>query len=279
VFTGTAGTGDTVTLFDGVTATGTPATAAGGAYSATTATLTSANHTITAVATDVAGNAAPTMAGTAVTIDTVVPTVTLNQAAGQADPTTTSPINFTVLFSETVATLSSASVTYTGTALATTSTITGSGATYNVATSGMTKTGTVIPAIAASKVTDVAGNNNTAATFTDKTVTYDDTAAPTVVITSFAEGPSQTATASGTAGFGLGDPATVTVVFCTVNVFPCAGGNTKATLTPTVSATTGDWSTSSATLGTLATLYAKATQTDLTGNIGNSAVAGPITIP
>ncbi len=170
-------------------------------------------------------------------------------------------------------------MTYTGTGLATTSTITGGSATYNVAASGMTRTGTVIPAIAATTVTDVAGNNNTAATFTDKTVTYNDTTAPTVAITSFEAGGSQTATATGTAGFGPGDPTTVTVVFCVVNSFPCTAGNTKATLTPTINPATGDWSTTSATLGALPFLYAKATQTDLTGNIGNSAVAGPIAIP
>ena len=40
--------------------------------------------------------------GQSYTIDKVAPTVTINQAAGQADPTNASPINFTVTFSETV---------------------------------------------------------------------------------------------------------------------------------------------------------------------------------
>ena len=35
-------------------------------------------------------------------IDTTAPSVTINQAAGQADPTGLSPINFTVVFGEPV---------------------------------------------------------------------------------------------------------------------------------------------------------------------------------
>ncbi|QHK18939.1 hypothetical protein GU243_03275 [Pseudarthrobacter psychrotolerans] len=276
-FTGTAETGSTVRLFDGVTQVGS-VVAATGSYSIASSTLTNGTHTITATATDPTGNAGPASTGTTVTIDTIAPTVTLNQAAGQADPTTTSPINFTATFSEPVTGFSTG-ITYTGTALASTSAISGAGATYNVAASGMTKTGTVIPSLAASAAQDIAGNLSAAATYTDRTVTYTDNTAPTVVITSFAPDASQTATATGTAGFGPGDSTTVTVVFCTVNVFPCAAGNTRATLTPTINATTGGWSTTSVTLGTIPTLYAKATQTDLTGNIGNSPVAGPIAVP
>ncbi|MEP6760345.1 MAG: Ig-like domain-containing protein, partial [Sporichthyaceae bacterium] len=226
-FTGTAEIGSTVKLFDGVTQVGSMVAAAG-TYSIASSALSNGTHTITATATDSSANISPASTGTTVTIDTVLPTVTLNQAAGQPDPTTTTPINFTVTFSEAVTGFTSSDVTYTGTALPTTSTISGGTAVYNVATTGMTKTGTVIPAIAASIATDTAGNLNAVATSTDKTVTYTDNVAPTVVISSFTSGPGQTATASGTAGFGLGDPTTVTVVFCTVNSFPCLAGNTKA---------------------------------------------------
>ena len=37
-------------------------------------------------------------AGTPLTIDTLAPTVTLNQTVGQADPTTNTSINFTATF-------------------------------------------------------------------------------------------------------------------------------------------------------------------------------------
>jgi len=76
-----------------------------------------------------------------------------------------------------------------------------------------------------------------------------------------------------------GDSATVTVVLCTQNAFPCLAGNTKATLTPAVNPSTGAWPVTSATLGTNLNLYARATQTDLTANTGQSPVAGPIAIP
>ncbi|WP_199248962.1 cadherin-like domain-containing protein [[Phormidium] sp. ETS-05] len=59
-----------------------------------------------------------------------------------------------------------------GTAGATTSTITGSGTTYNVAVSGMTTSGTVIPTIIANAATDAAGNPSATSTSTDNTVTY-----------------------------------------------------------------------------------------------------------
>ncbi len=46
--------------------------------------------------------------------------MTINQAAGQADPTNTSPINFTVVFSESVSNFTGADVTLSGSAGATT---------------------------------------------------------------------------------------------------------------------------------------------------------------
>jgi len=110
---------------------------------------------------------------TAAPADTTPPTVTINQARAQADPTRTSPINFTVVFSEPVSGFATGDVTVTGTAPGTkTATVTGSGTTYNVAVSGMTGSGTVIATIAAGRATDAAGNANTASSSTDNTVTY-----------------------------------------------------------------------------------------------------------
>src|SRR5207244_3102792 len=64
-------------------------------YSVPWNTTTSSNgsHTITAVARDAAGNRT-TSAPVTVTVDNVAPTVTINQAAAQADPANVSPINF-----------------------------------------------------------------------------------------------------------------------------------------------------------------------------------------
>jgi len=110
-------------------------------------------------------------------IDTVVPTVTINQAAEQTDPTATSPINFTVTFSEPVTgfdlnDLDLTTSTATGTL---TPTITGSGPVYNVEVNGITGGGNVIASIKANGVIDTAGNNNTASTSTDNTITYNAT--------------------------------------------------------------------------------------------------------
>ena len=44
-------------------------------------------------------------------LDNVAPTVTINQAAAQLDPTRTSPINFTVVFSESVVGFATGDVT------------------------------------------------------------------------------------------------------------------------------------------------------------------------
>src|SRR5213592_2641734 len=134
-------------------------------------------------ATDAAGNgsSASTSADNTVTYDGTAPTVTINQATGRADPANGSPINFTVVLSETVSDFATGDVTLSGTAGATTATVTGSGSTYNVAVSGMTSDGTVIASIAAGVATDAAGNNNTVSTSTDNTVTRDATA-PTVTI-------------------------------------------------------------------------------------------------
>ena len=73
-------------------------------------------------------------------------------------PTNASPINFTVVFSESVTGFATGDVTLSGTAGATRPrAVTGSGTTYNVAVSGMTADGTVIATIAAGVAHDAAG--------------------------------------------------------------------------------------------------------------------------
>ena len=127
------------------------------------------------VAHDAAGhpNLASTSTDNTVTYDTTPPGVTINQAAAQADPTAASPVNFTVVFTESVADFTSADVTLGGTAPGTlAAAVTGSGTTYNVAASGMTCGGTVVATLAAGVAHDAAGNASTASTSTDNAVTY-----------------------------------------------------------------------------------------------------------
>ncbi len=105
--------------------------------------------------------------------DVTPPTVTINQAGSQADPTSASPIHFAVVFSEPVSDFTAADVTLGGTALGKQVTkVSGSGTTYDVEVGGMTGSGTVVASIAAGKAHDTAGNPNTASTSTDNSVQY-----------------------------------------------------------------------------------------------------------
>ena len=103
-----------------------------------------AAHTVQAVYDEPSSLIHTTSSGT----DTVNPrpTVTINQAVGQADPTNTAPINFTAVFSEIVtgfgpSDVSFAGSTTPGTLAATITTV--DEITYNVAVSGMTGDGVV----------------------------------------------------------------------------------------------------------------------------------------
>lgn len=119
-------------------------------------------------------NTQSTSTDNTVTFDNDAPSVTVNQAGAQADPTNAATINFTATFSETVTGFTSAGVTIGGTATGTlVANVTGSGTTYNVAISGMLTSGTVIVTVNASAAQDAAGNNSTASTSTDNTVTFD----------------------------------------------------------------------------------------------------------
>ncbi|WP_243074231.1 LPXTG cell wall anchor domain-containing protein [Microbacterium sp. SS28] len=119
--------------------------------------------------------------------DTTEPTVTINQAVGQSDPTSTEPILFDVIFSEDVTGLTNTDVVLSGTALPTTAAITPlTASTYRVAVTGMSVDGTVTAQIAPGAAEDTAGNLSEASTSTDNTVTFDfdegDITGPTVTI-------------------------------------------------------------------------------------------------
>src|SRR5438046_4600331 len=163
---GTNFTGASAVLFNGTSASFTvnsataitatvPAGATSGPISVTTADSTASS------------------AGSFTVGDTTPPTVTIDQAAGQADPTNSSPINFTAVFSKPVSGFTGAGVTISGTAGGTkTVTVTGGPTIYTVAVSGMTTSGTVLASIPAGVASDAAGNLNTASTSTDNSVTF-----------------------------------------------------------------------------------------------------------
>ena len=101
------------------------------------------------------------------------PKGTINQAAGQPDPTIASPIHFTAIFNEPInpttftPTLTGTAVTSGVSAIVTTS----NNVTFDVAVSGMTVPGTMIASIPAS-VQDPSGNPIKASSSTDHTVTF-----------------------------------------------------------------------------------------------------------
>ncbi|MFV8258201.1 Calx-beta domain-containing protein [Bdellovibrio bacteriovorus] len=101
--------------------------------------------------------------------------VTINQAGGQADPTNSVPVNFTVIFNRAVnpATFTSADITHTGTATVTTWTVsTSDNIMWTVSASAISGEGTVIPSINAGVVQDTLANTNLASTSTDNSVQF-----------------------------------------------------------------------------------------------------------
>jgi hypothetical protein len=130
----------------------------------------------TVILTDLAGNSA-TFTSAPFNIDKTPPSVTINQAAGQADPTSNPTINFTVLFSEKVTDFVFTDVdlsksTTGGNLTCTVSNSSGDQKTFNVAVTGMAGGGTVVASVTAGVVHDVASNINAASTSTDNSVTY-----------------------------------------------------------------------------------------------------------
>src|SRR5437879_1987520 len=106
---GTNFTGATAVLFNGASASFTVASA-----TTITATVPSGATTGPISVTTSAGTASS--AGSFTVGDTTPPAVTINQAAGQADPTGSSPINFSAVFTEPVSGFSGAGVTLSCTA-------------------------------------------------------------------------------------------------------------------------------------------------------------------
>ena len=103
-------------------------------------------------------------------------TCTITQATGQSDPAITSPVNFTVTFSEPVYGFTADDVSISGTATRTGSPVVTpigtDGAQYNVAVDGFTGYGTVIATVPAGGAQNDSSVWNYAATYTDNSVNY-----------------------------------------------------------------------------------------------------------
>src|SRR5207247_2624270 len=181
--TGTAGGAKTVTV-----------SGSGSSYTAAVSGMTTSGTVVATIAAGVAtdaagnGNTASTSTDNTVTFnapDTTPPSVTINQAATQADPASDRQSDVKGECSEPGSGFTGSGVTITGTAGgAKTVTVSGSGSSYTAAVSGMTTSGTVVATIAAGVPTDAAGNRDPASTSTDNTVTFNaaDTTPPSVTI-------------------------------------------------------------------------------------------------
>ncbi|WP_157263014.1 beta strand repeat-containing protein [Pedobacter steynii] len=161
VFTGTAEAGSTVTLYDtdGTTVLGT-GVATGGNWSITATTMTEGAHTLTAKATDAAGNEGLASAGLVVTIDATAPTLAITSDVPQLKAGETATITFT--FSEDPGTTfawdgTTGDVVVTGGTLGA---ISGSGLTRTATfTPTPASSGTASITVAAATYTDAAGND------------------------------------------------------------------------------------------------------------------------
>ena len=159
--------------FTGSTVGGTLAASVSGSGASYTVSVTGMTGTGTVrasipagAATDAATNlsGASTSTDNTVTFNNAVPSVTINQAAAQSDPTNASPILFTVVFSEAVTGFINSDVSFTGSTVGGTlaAGVSGSGASYTVSVTGMVGSGTVVASIPAGAAINGVGTGNSA---------------------------------------------------------------------------------------------------------------------
>jgi hypothetical protein len=226
---------------------------------------------------DYAGNAnLPSTSGdNSVTYDpTAGPTVTINQASGQSDPTVSSPITFTVVFSAGVTGFGSDDVSITGTAPGTKSigvSGTNGGTTYTVSVSGMTGSGTVIASVVADAALSVVGAHpSRASTSTDNTVTYLVPSKWVVTSSSYAPTPGATVTISAQLADANGTPVPVAGITVTWTKNLVSGTFSSATSTTNASGVATVGFTVAAVTGTVYTVTATG------GNVAGTS--GSITV-
>lgn len=169
-FSGSAENGSTVTLFSASEAIANGSST--GSWNLTSSTLSDAVHSISATATDVAGNTSAKSAVLPVTIDTTSPSLAFGKASGQNDPATTGPVSFTATFSEVVDGFESSDITVGGSA-ANAASVGGGPAVFTVSVSTSKAEGTVTATVGAAAATDLAGNPSAAPTLGDTSVSLD----------------------------------------------------------------------------------------------------------
>ncbi len=259
------GFSDTDVSFAGSTAGGTLAavvTGGGEDYTVSVSGMTTSGTVVASIPAAAAADADnnPTGASTStdntVTFNSPPPTVTINSAVGQPDPTTGGPIAFVVTFSKPVTGFTASDVSFTGSTAGGTlvAVVAGAGADYTVSVGGMTTNGTVVASIPAAAATDAGNQPNAASTSTDNSVQFT-AGPPTVTINQAA---------------GQVDPSSAASITFTVQFSEPVTGFTAADIAFTGSTATGTLVAVVAGSGPLYTV----TVTGMTGS-GNVVVSIP----
>ena len=107
-----------------------------------------------------------------VIFNSVPPTVTINKAGSQDDPTFVEPVHFTVVFSESVTGLDASDISFAGSTVSGTlvANVSGSGTTYDVSVTGITSAGNVVASLPAGAASNSGNVTNLASTSTDNVV-------------------------------------------------------------------------------------------------------------
>ncbi|QKZ13568.1 cellulose binding domain-containing protein [Spirosoma sp. KUDC1026] len=175
-YVGTAEASSTVTvIIDGSSIGTTTANSAGNWSLSQPTALAQGSHTVRARATDAVGNNSVDSNTNTFIVDSVRPTATIGSSA--QNPTSTSPIPFTITFSETVTSFVGSDLTVTG---GTITGFSGSGTTYTFSVT-LTTSGVVTVELPANVAQDNAGNSNTEASPLSITYNQPVTAAPVVL--------------------------------------------------------------------------------------------------
>ena len=237
-----------------------------------TATITpTASGTVTIgvaanVATDAANNPNTAATSKRVTVDVDKPSVSISVPSG----TQTSAFNATITFSETVSGFTQSDVSLSGSVASITSWRTNSGNTVYTATITPTASGTVTIGVAANVATDAAGNQNTAATSKNVTVSVDTTSpGVTVSVPSSVQNGAFNATITFTepvSGFTQSE-VSLSGSAASITAWRANSGNTvyTATITPTASGTV--------TIGVAANVA-----TDVANNQNTAATSKTVTV-
>ena len=220
--------------FTGSTAGGTLAaavTGSGADYTVSVSGMTSSGTVVASIPSGAAADADANTTGASTSTDNTVtfnsppPSVTINSAVGQPDPTSGGPISFAVTFSKPVTGFTASDVAFTGSTAGGTlvALVSGSGADYTVAVSGMTTNGTVVASIPAAAALDAANQPNAASTSSDNSVQFT-AGSPTVTINQAA---------------GQTDPSSAASITFTVQFSEPVTGFTAADIAFTGSTATG----------------------------------------